>query len=144
MLACERPTKLHPCGRQGTPAGYTAHRHAGESACEQCKLAWAQKLLTSNPDRHITVEEQEGAKWLSRTVGWRVDTTLRSPREGWRSAAECLFYPVEWWFEEDSQVDAVKVCLDCVVREDCLLSLWADKLGVVGGVTMGERRARTD
>ena len=33
---CARPTPKYPAGRQGTGAGYEAHRKAGEQACEGC------------------------------------------------------------------------------------------------------------
>lgn len=45
MNACDRPTQKYPEGRIGTPAGYQAHRDAGEPACRPCVTAFSAKSL---------------------------------------------------------------------------------------------------
>lgn len=57
--ACLRPTKRFPAGRTGTPAGYAAHRDAGEDACQPCKTAQTQKTLI----RRRTLSEEDLAKY---------------------------------------------------------------------------------
>lgn len=52
--ACARPTKKYPEGRTGTPAGYGAHRGAGERACDACVAAHSSKLKA----RRIQLAEQ--------------------------------------------------------------------------------------
>ena len=54
--ACARPTKKYPEGRTGTPAGYQAHRDAGESSCRACMDAQSAQSLAR---RHGLSEEEK-------------------------------------------------------------------------------------
>jgi hypothetical protein len=48
-------------------------------------------------------------------------------REGWQLDAACKGYPVSWWFpvhgankqQKDSYSKAKKLCLQCLVKNEC-------------------------
>lgn len=55
--ACARPTRSYPEGRTGTPAGYTAHRGAGEAPCQPCTAAWSARC--AERARSLSSEEHK-------------------------------------------------------------------------------------
>ena len=38
-IRAHAPTRKYPAGRAGTPAGYSAHKRAGEEPCDECRQA---------------------------------------------------------------------------------------------------------
>lgn len=63
-VACERPTKKFPEGRTGTPAGYHAHRNAGEASCRPCTDAFS---ADSAERRHSLPPEEAQRERLMRS-----------------------------------------------------------------------------
>jgi len=64
--------------------------------------------------------------------------------EKWRTKANCLGQPTEWWFPEVGErisPQAAEICGGCKVKKECLtFSLWPLEQGIWGG--KGERQRR--
>lgn len=62
MSACKGATRAYPDGRTGTAAGWQAHRAAGETPCDPCRLAQNQRTKDSNSSPKGKQRQAERAK----------------------------------------------------------------------------------
>lgn len=105
--ACQRPTVKYPNGRTGLPAGYDAHRTAGEPPCSPCGQAHKVRCSTRHANRAEDVRAAERLKRNEAANRWR-----RANPELARALLK------RYWDEGDRIVKEAKArpCADCGIQ----------------------------
>jgi hypothetical protein len=87
-MACERPTAKFPDGRTGTPAGYGAHRKAGEEPCRACTDAFS----AASAERRRSLSPEEAEREREMRNGYARDFRQRERDAGRANGAENRYF----------------------------------------------------